>query len=121
MGKAPTCVAPTAEARYPADCDASRNFMDTPYEQILILGTIDFADMVSKCRSQYMDAGKFGGWSQRYSDGGGWCARFTREPTQSEWDSAGRSSCACYPGPSGHCGAVCGTSFNTPTPTPAPT
>jgi len=59
-----------------------------------------------------MDAGGFGGWSQRYTNGNGLCARFTREPTQSEWDSAESSNCAAYPGPSGHCGAVCGTSFN---------
>lgn len=98
---------------YPADCDASKYFMSTPYEQTNIQGTTDMADMISKCRSQYMDAGQFGGWSQRYADGSGWCARFTRAPTQAEWDSAGASSCQPYPGSSGHCGAVCGTTFNT--------
>jgi hypothetical protein len=97
---------------YPEDCDDTKYFMGTPYHQTEIRGTSDFADMVKKCKSQYMDAGGFGGWSQRYSNGNGWCARFTREPTQQEWDSAGKSACAAYPGASGHCGAVCGTKFN---------
>ena len=106
------------EAEYSADCDVSKYFMGTPYSQTEIKDTLNFADMVSKCRSQYMDAGGFGGWSQRYTNGNGLCARFTREPTQSEWDSAESSNCAAYPGPSGHCGAVCGTSFNYQAPAP---
>merc|ERR1719482_358561 len=120
---------PATTAGYPADCDTSKYFMSTPYEQTNIASSTDLADMISKCRSQYMDKGssngQFGGWSQRYSNGGGWCARFTRAPTQAEWNSAGASSCAAYPGASGHCGAVCGTSFNaaatTTTTTTAPT
>merc|ERR1719155_129605 len=56
---------------YPADCDASKYFMGTPYTQIHITGTKNFAEMLNKCKSTYIDKGKYGGWSQRYSNGKG--------------------------------------------------
>jgi len=99
------------EAAYPVDCDVSKYSLSTPYETEPISGTENFAAMVRKCRSQWMNSGNFGGFVQRSDDGSGVCARFKREPSQSEWTDSEASDCESHPGLSGKCGAVCGTPY----------
>merc|ERR1719456_706596 len=92
-------------------CDNSKYFMDTPYEQIE-LTTRNWGEMKQRCYEEYISEGRHGGWAQRYANGKGWCARFTQEPSETEWSRAGGSGDCADSATSGHCGAVCGTKFN---------